>query len=346
MIKRFAMICPWLVALALFVSGPAMAAKTDLVYLNNGDRITCEIKSLDFGQLRVSTDSMGTLYIEWTDIDHLVSSQSLQLEKTSGERLFGKLDEADEERHLEVVVLDHTEDIVMDEIIRMEPIEVDKSLWRRIDGSISAGLDMEKTNNLIKWNLAADASLRTRKYLTRVNLSWDLTTQDDLEDSDRASIGVSHQRLLANRWFRAFLVNASRNNETGIDLRLSAGGGIGRYLKQSNRSVFALTGGVVVTNEQTISSADDTTSLEGLLRADWRVFQYKSPEIHFDSALTILPTLDSSGRVRSTLDVNLRRELVNDLFFNVNLYTTYDNQPPEGASDSDYGLITSLGYSY
>jgi len=346
MIERLTLILPWLVTLTVFVSGPALAAKTDLIYLNNGDRITCEIKSLQFGQLRVNTDSMGTIYIEWTDIDRIVSNQSLQLEMENGERLFGKLGELDEKRHLDVVVLDHSEDIVMDEVVRMEPIEVGKTWWRRLDGSISAGLDMEKTNNLFKWNLAADASLRTRKYLTSLNLSWDLTTQDELEDSDRASIGLAHQRFLANRWFRAFLVNASRNNETGIDLRLSAGGGIGRYLKQSNRSVFGLTGGVVVTNEQTISSADDTTSLEGLLRADWRIFQYKSPEINFNSALTVLPTLDSSGRVRATLDVNLRRELVNDLFFNVNLYTTYDNQPPEGASDSDYGLITSLGYSY
>ena len=340
------MIIQWLITLAILLSTPAMAAKTDLIYLNNGDRITCEIKALAYGQLKVSTDSMGTLYIEWTDIDRIVSKQSLQLEMENGERLFGKLGEPDEKRHLDVEVLDHSEDVVMDEVVRMEPIEVEKSLWKRLDGSISAGLDVEKTNNLFKWNLAADASLRTRTYLTRVNLSWDLTTQDELEDSDRASIGVSHQKYLSNRWFRAFLVNASRNNETGIDLRVSAGGGIGRYLKQSNRSVFGLTGGVVVTNEQTISSADDTTSLEGLLRADWRVFQYKSPEINFTSALTVLPTLDSGGRVRGTLDVNLRRELVADLFFNVNLYTTYDNQPPEGASSGDYGLITSLGYTY
>ena len=340
------MIIQWLITLAILLSTPAMAAKTDLIYLNNGDRITCEIKALAYGQLKVSTDSMGTLYIEWTDIDRIVSKQSLQLEMENGERLFGKLGEPDEKRHLDVEVLDHSEDVVMDEVVRMEPIEVEKSLWKRLDGSISAGLDVEKTNNLFKWNLAADASLRTRTYLTRVNLSWDLTTQDELEDSDRASIGVSHQKYLSNRWFRAFLVNASRNNETGIDLRVSAGGGIGRYLKQSNRSVFGLTGGAVVTNEQTISSADDTTSLEGLLRADWRVFQYKSPEINFTSALTVLPTLDSGGRVRGTLDVNLRRELVADLFFNVNLYTTYDNQPPEGASSGDYGLITSLGYTY
>ena len=225
MIERLTLILPWLVTLTVFVSGPALAAKTDLIYLNNGDRITCEIKSLQFGQLRVNTDSMGTIYIEWIDIDRIVSNQSLQLEMENGERLFGKLGELDEKRHLDVVVLDHSEDIVMDEVVRMEPIEVGKTWWRRLDGSISAGLDMEKTNNLFKWNLAADASLRTRKYLTSLNLSWDLTTQDELEDSDRASIGLAHQRFLANRWFRAFLLNASRNNETATTQNRMSGEG-------------------------------------------------------------------------------------------------------------------------
>ena len=36
------------------------AAKTDVVELVNGDRITCEIKKLDRGKLSVKTDGLGT----------------------------------------------------------------------------------------------------------------------------------------------------------------------------------------------------------------------------------------------------------------------------------------------
>ncbi len=55
----------------------AQAAKTDVVVLINGNVVTGEIKSLDFAELRYSTDSMGTASIEWEEIVSLTSDQSL-----------------------------------------------------------------------------------------------------------------------------------------------------------------------------------------------------------------------------------------------------------------------------
>jgi hypothetical protein len=38
---------------------------------------------------------------------------------------------------------------------------------------------------------------------------------------------------------------------------------------------------------------------------------------------------------------------VEDLFFEIRLYGTYDSQPPtEDVEKSDYGFVTSLGYSF
>lgn len=39
-------------------------AKTDIVSLANGDRVTGEIKLIEHGKLRISTDSMGDVLIE------------------------------------------------------------------------------------------------------------------------------------------------------------------------------------------------------------------------------------------------------------------------------------------
>jgi hypothetical protein len=47
----------------------AWARKTDVVTMANGDRVTCEIKTLDRGMLEVSTDSWGTISIEWEEVD-------------------------------------------------------------------------------------------------------------------------------------------------------------------------------------------------------------------------------------------------------------------------------------
>ncbi len=333
-------------ACLLLTSTAALAEKTDVIYLKNGDRITCEIKSLDRAQLKISTDSMGTVYIEWEDIANIISKQSLQIELDNGERRFGKLPGSEEAGQVNVKVLEDSELIPMEQVVRIQPIEVGKKWYNRLDGSISAGLDFTKANNILSSTLAADVSTRTRKNVWTARANWTFTTQDNVDDIERADLSISYQRLLENRWFWTALTAANRNTELGIDLRVSGGGGIGRYFRQTNHSSIALTGAILVTNEQTISAADDTTDLSGLIRTQWAVFRYKSPEINFYSSLNVIPVLSDLGRVRTQLSVDLRKEFVEDLFLNLNLYYTYDNEPPVGAASDDYGIVTSLGYSF
>jgi hypothetical protein len=80
-----------MILVVLCLPNEAQAAKTDVVVLTNGDAVTGEIKSLEFSDLRYSTDSMGTVNIEWEDIVSLTSNQSLQVEVASGTRYFGNL---------------------------------------------------------------------------------------------------------------------------------------------------------------------------------------------------------------------------------------------------------------
>ena len=81
------------IALALLIgllAAPALAAdKTDIVVLINGDRITGEIKEMTYGQLKVKTEDIGTLYIEWEKIASITTNQELQVEMADGRRFFG-----------------------------------------------------------------------------------------------------------------------------------------------------------------------------------------------------------------------------------------------------------------
>src|SRR6187399_2641939 len=67
------------------------AVKTDIVELKNGDRITCEIKRLDRGKLTVKTDGLGTIAIEWDDIQFVTSKARYEIELQSGDRILGTL---------------------------------------------------------------------------------------------------------------------------------------------------------------------------------------------------------------------------------------------------------------
>jgi hypothetical protein len=55
---------------------PVAREKTDIIVMNNGGRLTGEIKGLDSGTLSVSFDYiLGTASLDWSKVDHLESKQ-------------------------------------------------------------------------------------------------------------------------------------------------------------------------------------------------------------------------------------------------------------------------------
>jgi hypothetical protein len=124
------------------------------------------------------------------------------------------------------------------------------------------------------------------------------------------------------------------------------GGAYGRYLAQTQRQEWAAYAGLAYTREnfQGDSGQDSTEAVFG---TQYSFFRYDSPEASLDAMLNVYPSLTSSGRMRSEGQLRSRYEIVKDLFFEISLYGSYDNEPGEQAeSNTDYGLTTSLGYSF
>ena len=85
--------------LVSFVATPALAReKSDVIWMNNGDRITGEIKQLEHGKLRLGTDSFGEIRIEWDDISRIESDFAFQFERTDGTRVTGIISKTPEQQ--------------------------------------------------------------------------------------------------------------------------------------------------------------------------------------------------------------------------------------------------------
>jgi putative salt-induced outer membrane protein YdiY len=346
---------PWLAGLALTGWGlPALADKTDIVHLKNGDRVTCEIKNLERGRLKVSTDSMSTVYIEWKDILRVSSKELYVVELEDGSRIEGTLAESSTDGELLLRGRDAPAgaDVAADQAISMatvvwlDPLKLDEQIVKRWDGSVSAGFDTTKANNDTSLSASFDARRRAEDFLLNFGGSVYSRSQDGVEDSLRADFGAIYRGLLEDRWYWAAVGSLERNDELGIDLRTLGGAGYGRFLVQTGRTLWSVTGGLAVVNEQLAGDEDAQTSVEGLLNTDYEFFTYDTPKTTLTTSLTLFPSLTESGRVRGQLDFALRRELIEDLFVEISVYDSYDSEPPEEGEQNDYGIVTSLGYTF
>jgi len=337
------------------VSVPAHARdKTDIIWLTNGDRVTGEIKLLNHGKLEVLTDSIGIIYVEWNDISRLESEHQFQFERTDGTRLTGSiLKSADHQAitvigELETIHFDH------DNVVRISQIE--DTFWEGLNGSLTMGYSFTKASDVAQGNLGFSATHRTEVRSWTLEGSTIITSDQADENTQRSALNLRTTRFLNNRWFNTYLLGFESNDELRLDLRSSLGAGIGRYLVQTNTSELSLMGGIVGTAENlnpeddgdpSTSSESSQNNIEGMFGIDYSRYVFDDPTVDLTARLYAFPSITQSGRTRAQFDINLRWELIADLFWDLSYYNTYDSDPPSGSvSTNDYGIVTSVGYSF
>lgn len=342
---------PGLVALAALASGlatPAVGApKTDILVFVNGDRLTGEFKNLERGQLSFNTDATGTIAIEWDKVASLQTDQYLTVETTSGLRYFGRVPQAAKEGTLKVQVDADTKgwDLPLADVVRAAPIEKG-NLIERLDGYVTAGYDYTKATDLQQFTFTGGISSRDEKRQWSIDGETTLTSQSGQDDTSRYNINVQNRRFLADRWFVQGFGGFDGNDELALDMRGTVGAAYGRFLVQDNRQEWATYAGVAAIREK-FTNQDANDSVEGVLGTQYWFYLFDAPEASLNLTLNVFPSLTESGRVRSESEFSARYEIVDDLFFEARLYGSFDSDPGEEAnSRSDYGVTTSLGYSF
>jgi hypothetical protein len=338
-----------LVTVVLVVAGacmlPGMAiarAKTDLVFLVNGDRLTGEIKQLDRGILQLKTDGLSTVNIEWDDVDSLNSVYQFRVEDSHAEKHFGAIF-LKRGGFMEVVREGLSISIPADSVVAITPLEA--TLWQQLDGSISLGLSYTKANSLAQLTLDVWVLRRTSLRQTSLDVSSMLSNSEDTEQQVRYDAMIDHRRFFEGIYFAQLGGGVQRNDELGLDLRTAAGAGVGATVIQTNRSDLLLGVGASVNREW----ADDGTksdNVEGVLTIEHAIFGYDFPKIDYATQLDVFPGLSDWGRVRLELDIRFSREVVKDFFADLTFYDSYDNRPPGGGEKSDYGLVFGLSWKF
>ncbi len=339
--------CLLLLLALLPVAASVAAPKTDVVVFLNGDKLTGEVKGLQRGKLSLSTDSAGTVSIEWIQLASVRSSQMLQVELANGRRYLGQTFAAAEPGRLRVAVDadDKGRELSFANVVRMDPID-QGSLIARLDGYFTGGYDYQKVNELQTFTFSGGLSHRNERVLRSIDGSTTVTTQDSAEDSSRFDIAVNNRFFLPNRRFWQGFGGFDGNDVLGLDLRTTIAGGYGTYLVQSRKQEWSVVTGLALLRED-FETEETNESLEAVFGTQYTFFRYDEPEANIDGSLMLLPSLTESGRFRSELQLRSRYEIVSDLFFEISLYSSYDSDAvSETGEKSDYGVTTSLGYSF
>jgi Protein of unknown function, DUF481 len=339
--------CALLFAVRLFARD-----KTDVLVMNNGDRFTCEIKGLASGVLYVSFDYIkGTTEVDWLKVHHIESKQLFLVKTQNGSAYIGTLSTAEtgEARPVRIEIAEQTgESVAVDRQQVVDMYQTSDSFWRRFNGEINSGMTYSKANESRQFNLSSEVQYPRERWSAGGGFDSNLTANTGATTATRNNIALYYRHLMRwDNWFYTGVGAFLQSSEQDIDLQASIGGGIGRYLKNTNHATVALFGGLAYQNARyaqtaTHQSNQQTAAALAGLGAD--LFKFKKVDLTIQAS--VFPSINQPGRVFSNVNVTYYLKFWGNFTWNLSFYGNWDNQPPATLSGSDYGTSTGLGWTF
>jgi hypothetical protein len=321
-------------------------SKNDIVYMKNGDKITCEIRSLEKGQLTVKPDyTSSTIVLDWEKVDHIESKQTFIVTDPKGTSFSGAIKHDESTKDLTIIGSDTTK-LPNISVIQIE--ELGESFWKRMRGNVDFGLSFAKSNSQKNISLQGGLSYQSQAYLFSLDSNSQFTSQQQTSDTNETNIkGALYKELRRSNWYYGGIANFLSSTAQQIDLRSTLGGGLAKRLIFTNRTNLSGVGGLALTVERdapnSISSAR-TKALDSAFAVQYSTFRFDSTT--FDSAVWLYPSLTSPGRLRMTFNQDVYYKFLGDFYIRMSFYDNYDNQPVVGAPPNNLGGSTTVGWSF
>src|SRR6516225_3588171 len=234
--------------------------KSDVVVLRNGDRISGDIHSLEFGILTLSTDNMSTLSIEWPAVRSITSKFEFAIERRDGTKYHGVIATSEDGADLLVQSGGGSLRIPMADVERISRFS--PQFWDRINGALAVGFSYTKSSAIQVGSVNFNSNYRSTSVDGNLAFSANSTTDSSGKTTDRVLLNGGVQFLQQSRNFWGLLGSLERDQALGIDARLLAGAALGRRFVQSQFTELTGIAGIVGTEEWVVDEPEPKASAE------------------------------------------------------------------------------------
>jgi Protein of unknown function, DUF481 len=323
-----------------------------VLVMNNGDRLTCEIKGLTSGTLYVGLDYVaGTLQVDWAKVNHLESKQLFLVTTQDGSTYVGTLSTPSTEgaRPLRIEIAEAAEKSVGVEAAAVTGInQTSQDFWHRFNGAINSGFTFAKANQTTQYTLGTNAQYLRENWSSGANFTSTLTGNTGVTTSTRNNVQGYYRHLMRwNNWFYTGIGSLLQSTEQHIQLQSNLGGGIGRYLVNTNHASINVFGGMGYQNTrysvtETLPGSQNTAA--AMVGVNAALFKFDKTRVSLTAIA--LPALNQPGRIYSNVNTGYFLKFWGNFTWNLSFYGSWDNQPPLNFPGSDYGVTSGLGWTF
>jgi Protein of unknown function, DUF481 len=325
---------------------------TDVIVMKNGDRFTCEIKSLSAGVLTVKVKYVdGDMAVEWSQVAHLESNRLFLVHTERGEAYTGKISTSgasnDPPIRIEIAEAPGKQvEVAQHEVIKLN--QTSDGFWQRFVGAVNTGLLYSKGNESTQYNVSSQVAYNRERWSSELLVNSSLASNSGSTLTTRNQTDLNTLRLLRwNNWFYAGTSSFLQSSVQEINLQTTLGAGVGRYLKNTNQASIYVLGGLGWQNVAYGQSAADhgaQNTAVGFVASQVKLFKFKKTNL--DVSASLLPAISEAGRVHFNTNAVYYIKFINNLSWNFSFYGSWDSRPPATLPKSDYGTSSGLSWTF
>ncbi len=331
------------ICIITFLIAQITFSQVDTIVVSSGDVIVGDMKSMSRGVVTVETPySDSDFKIEWAKVTKISSKGAFIVSLESGERIITTIRTKPTDSSTVMLFKDGEEvNIAIADIVFIKG--VDEGFIDRLSASIDFGFTLTKANNLKQLSTRSSLGYLANNWSADASLDAVRSSQDSVESTSRTDASATFSYFLWKGWFIYASASFLQNDEQMLKLRSTPKVGIGNYLVQTNHMYWSLFIGAAWNKETyTDPTIPNRSSAETNIGTELNLFDIG--DFRFLTSLSVYKSATEGGRTRADYKLDLKYDLPLDFYIGLGFTLNYDNQPVEGASESDYVFQTSFGW--
>lgn len=333
-----------LIVLALFCPLLAETTELDVIELNNGDRLSGEIKALDKGSLALETDYAGEIQIDWTMVKSFRSVKELIVKTDKEETLTGRVRLAETD-DLVISTKQQVVTIPRERLYSLEtvPEPQDYGPLENWQGGMHWGFTLSRGNtDLGTLSFTADPTRTTRQDRIAIRFAALNSRKDGERDANHLNSKTRYDRFFSDRAFVYGYFGFEKDDEANLNYRFREGTGLGFELSPADHTSLSVSGGLAFFQEK-FATLEEGTETEATIRSELSSTIFEP--ILLTARSTLSPVL-SQDRYFFDFSSGLFMPIFSNLRFGIEVINLYDSAPPEDVQNNDFRLLTTLGWTF
>lgn len=332
-------------ASALWLALPALSQ--DTVHLKNGNELSGSIKNMMDGKLTLQSPMLGDVVVPMDNIANLSSQSEVTLLTTGGERLRRRIQGLESGR---LVLSDMagapSGPLALDQLAQLNP---DESGAKWTGGVNIGGVILTGNTERRAINAGADAERRTESDRLTVRGRWDYA-EDKVGpglwnlSQRRTYGGMKYDYFLAPRWYVWGNVSGEGDYKSNLDLRFTAGGGLGYQVFDRKRFKLGLEVGPAYVYEDYSTNDPTNEAVNG--RGAYTLLWDITDTLRFQQFAEAFMSLEEVGDVFVRKDSRLSAKLTESMVAQLQWILLYDNTPATGNQRIDHNVNVSVGWTF